>query len=149
MKDHAREGLFYTYLLTFSSSMLGLVLADNLLTLYLFWELTSLTSYLLIGFEHEEAKARAAAWQALLVTSGGGLAMLAGFLLLAQAGGTYELSALVEEGSMLREHHLYGAIVILIFIGAMTKSAQWRQNHHQAAGAARFPPVLRKGAGDL
>lgn len=125
LKDHAREGLFYTYLLTFSSSMLGLVLADNLLTLYLFWELTSLTSYLLIGFEHEEAKARAAAWQALLVTSGGGLAMLAGFLLLAQAGGTYELSALVEGGSMLREHHLYGAIVLLIFIGAMTKSAQW------------------------
>jgi NADH:ubiquinone oxidoreductase subunit 5 (subunit L)/multisubunit Na+/H+ antiporter MnhA subunit len=75
--------------------MLGLVLTDNLLVLYVCWELTSVTSYLLIGFDDTKATARAAALQALLITSAGGLAMLAGFVLLGQAAGTYTLSAIL------------------------------------------------------
>jgi multicomponent Na+:H+ antiporter subunit A len=125
MKGHARRGVFFGYLFLLSSSMLGIVLADNLLVLYAFWELTSLASYLLIGFEHEDEKARASAWQALLVTSGGGLAMLAGFLLLAQVGGSFELSGLLDEGDRIRGDALYGTMLFLILAGAMTKSAQW------------------------
>jgi multicomponent Na+:H+ antiporter subunit A len=125
LKGHARQGLFFGYLFLFSSSMLGIVLADNLLLLYAFWELTTLASYLLIGFEHEEEKVRASARQALLVTSGGGLAMLAGFVLLAQAGGSDELSTLLDRGDMIRAHPFYGAILLLILAGAMAKSAQW------------------------
>ena len=79
----------------FAGAMLGLVLADNLLVLYTCWELTSVTSYLLIGNDHADARARAAALQALLVTSAGGLAMLGGFVLLGQAAGTYRLSAIL------------------------------------------------------
>ena len=79
-------------LVLFSGAMVGLVVADNLLVLYGFWELTSVTSFLLIGNEHRRAEARAAALQALLVTGAGALAMLAGFLLLGQAAGTYQIS---------------------------------------------------------
>ncbi len=77
--------------------MLGLVVADNLLVLYGFWELTSITSFLLIGNDHRDGKARAAALQALLVTGAGGLAMLAGFIVLGQAAGTYQLSGLLAD----------------------------------------------------
>src|SRR5919112_465158 len=78
LAGHPELGRLYAFLLMFMASMLGLVLAD-LLLLFVFWELTSLSSYLLIGFDHERAEARAAALQALLVTGGGGLALLAGF----------------------------------------------------------------------
>jgi multicomponent Na+:H+ antiporter subunit A len=107
------------------ASMLGLVLADNALTLFVFWELTSLSSYLLIGFDHERREARAAALQALLVTAGGGLALLAGLLLLGQAGGSLELTALVRQSDALRSHALYVPAVLLILVGAFTKSAQF------------------------
>ena len=80
--DILNLGDFTPIILMFMGSMLGLVLADNLITLFVFWELTSLSSYLLIGFDHNSEPARAAALQALLVTGGGGLALLAGFLLL-------------------------------------------------------------------
>ena len=109
-------------LVLFSGAMVGLVLADNLLVLYLFWELTSVTSFLLIGNDHRRAEARAAALQALLVTGTGALAMLAGFLLLGQAAGTYQLSAIVADpptGSMV------GVALALILLGAFTKSAQY------------------------
>jgi multicomponent Na+:H+ antiporter subunit A len=101
--------------------MLGLVLADNLLALYLFWELTSITSYLLIGFDDRAAAARAAALRALLITAAGGLAMLGGFVLLGQAAGTYVLSEILANPPA-------GAAVevalLLILFGAFTKSAQ-------------------------
>ena len=80
-------------LVLFGGAMAGLVVADNLLVLYGFWELTSVTSFLLIGHDHEDPKARAAALQALLVTGAGALAMLAGFIVLGQTAGTYQLSA--------------------------------------------------------
>jgi len=124
LAGHAQLGRFYAYLSMFMASMLGVVLADNLLLLFVFWELTSISSYLLIGFEHQEAEARASALQALLVTGGGGLAMLAGFVLLGQAGTSYDLSALALEGEALRAHPLYLPALLLVLLGAFTKSAQ-------------------------
>ena len=117
-------GRFYMYILAFMASMLGLVLASNLITLFIFWELTSLTSYLLIGFEHRRASAREAALQALLVTGIGGLVLLAGFLLIGQATGTLELAELLTRPEGLGGHPLYVPILILVLIGAFTKSAQ-------------------------
>jgi multicomponent Na+:H+ antiporter subunit A len=106
----------------FAGSMAGLVLADNLLVLYGFWELTSITSFFLIGNRHEDLAARAAALQALLVTGLGGLAMLVGFIVLGQAAGTYRLSELLAEPP--RGGTVVGAL-ILVLLGAFTKSAQY------------------------
>jgi multicomponent Na+:H+ antiporter subunit A len=119
--DRPDLGRFAATLTAFAGSMLGLVLADNLLVLYAFWELTSITSYLLIGFEDEKAAARAAALQAILVTAAGGLAMLGGFVLLGQAAGTYSLSGILAEppGGAAT-----GAGLALVLLGAFTKSAQ-------------------------
>ena len=125
MAGHPYIGRFYLLLLAFLSSMLGLVLADNLLTLFIFWELTSITSYLLIGFENQKAEARSAALQAFLVTGGGGLAMLAGLVLLGMAGGTYRISELVNLGGSLAEHAYFLPALLLIMLGAFTKSAQF------------------------
>ncbi len=106
----------------FSGAMLGLVLADNLIMLYLCWELTSVTSYLLIGNQHTSSRARASALQALLITGAGGLVMLVGFILLGQAAGTYELTAILTDpptGTTV------GVALGLILVGAVTKSAQY------------------------
>jgi multicomponent Na+:H+ antiporter subunit A len=108
-------------LLVFAGSMLGLVLADNLLLLFGFWELTSITSFLLIGTNDEQPAARSAAMHALLVTGGGGLAMLGGLVLIGQAAGTYSLSAIVAappDGTTVTVG------VVLVLLGALTKSAQ-------------------------
>lgn len=118
-------GKFYALLFMFMASMLGIVLSDNLVVLFVFWELTGLSSFLLIGFEHDREKARTAALQALLVTSMGGLAMLAGFLVLGAELGTYEISSLAESGEMFRESDVYLPALILILLGAFTKSAQF------------------------
>jgi multicomponent Na+:H+ antiporter subunit A len=108
----------YTLFLTgFMLSMLGLVLADNLIALFVFWELTTITSYLLIGFNHEQADARRAALQALFVTGAGALAMLAGFILLGFTAGSFELSVILAQGEALRAHALYLPILILILAG--------------------------------
>lgn len=125
LAGHHHQGRFYAYLLMFMASMLGVVLAGNVLALYIFWELTSLSSYLLIGFTHEKEETRAAAWQALLVTNAGGLALLAGLLLLGQAGGSVELSVLLSQGDVVRAHPLYLPLLLLILAGAFTKSAQF------------------------
>ncbi len=116
---------FYAATLAFMMSMLGLVLADNLVTLFVFWELTSFTSYLLIGFDHERAEARASALQALLVTGGGGLALLAGFLMLGQITGSLEMSEILRSGDVIRLDPLYLPTLLLILLGAFTKSAQF------------------------
>ncbi|GAB4338218.1 MAG: putative monovalent cation/H+ antiporter subunit A [Candidatus Abyssubacteria bacterium] len=125
LANHPQLGRFYAYLLAFMASMLGIVLSDNVISLFVFWELTSLTSYLLIGFEHQREAARKAAWQALLVTGIGGLALLFGFLLLWQMSGSFELSALLEQGELVRSHWLYVPALLLILGGALTKSAQF------------------------
>lgn len=123
-KGHPHLGRLQAYLLMFAASMLGLVLADNVITLFVFWELTSVSSYLLIGFDHERESARRSALQALLVTALGGLALLAGLLLLGQAGGSLELSELLHQRAVIQAHPLYGPILLLILAGAFTKSAQ-------------------------
>ena len=117
-------GRFYLFLLAFMASMLGVVLADNLLLLFIFWELTSLCSYALIGFQHEREQARTSALQGFLVTVAGGQALLAGLLLLGHLGQSLELSVLLEKGQVVREHALYLPCLLLILLGAFTKSAQ-------------------------
>jgi multicomponent Na+:H+ antiporter subunit A len=124
MKGNDRLGRLYMLLLLFMGSMLGLVLADNLLLVFVFWELTGIVSYFLIGFESGRPQARAAALQALLVTGAGGLALLAGFILLGAMSGTYSVSGILAADLDLAEHPLYTAALILIVAGAFTKSAQ-------------------------
>lgn len=125
MRGAARCGRFYSSLGVFFAAMLGIALADNLLLLFVFWELTSFASFLLIGFDHEDESARAAATQALLITAAGGLALLAGVLLVAEAGGSYSLSALMRQGDAIRAHAYYPAATLLLLTGAFTKSAQF------------------------
>ena len=125
LHGHPHTGRFFVFLHAFMLSMLGLVTADNLLALFVFWELTTVFSYLLIGFEHEAEASRKSARQALLVTGAGGLSLLAGFLLLEMATGTYEISQMGEAAASLAGHPLYPAILVLVFIGAFTKSAQF------------------------
>jgi multicomponent Na+:H+ antiporter subunit A len=136
LERHPHNGRFTVTLLAFMASMLGLVLSDNVIALFVFWELTGFTSYLLIGFEHERPAARRAATQALLVTGGGGLALLAAGILMLQAGGTAQLSELAARGS-LASHPTYVGIVSLLLLAAFTKSAQfpfhfWLPNAMQA-----------------
>jgi multicomponent Na+:H+ antiporter subunit A len=130
-------GRFQVFLFAFMGSMLGLVLSDNLLSLFVFWELTGFTSYLLIGFAHDRRESRQAAMQALLVTAGGGLALLAAAVLIGLTTGTASLSALRAEGTTLTTHPWYGAIAGLVLLAAFTKSAQfpfhfWLPNAMQA-----------------
>ena len=124
LRDDPLLGRFYAYVLVFMSAMLGVVLADNLLTLFIFWELTSISSYLLIGFKHDQEDSRYAALQALLVTASGGLALLAGLVLLGHVAGTYTISEMVARAEIVRADGLYGAILALVLLGAFTKSAQ-------------------------
>jgi multicomponent Na+:H+ antiporter subunit A len=125
LRGHRHIGRFFVILLLFMGSMLGIVLADNLAALYVFWELTTITSYLLIGFDHENPVARKSAWQSLMVTGSGGLALLAGLVLLGQAADTYSISQLLERGEMIRGSALYTPALVLILIGAFAKSAQF------------------------
>ncbi len=136
-KGHPQQGRFLMYIIAFMASMLGVVLADHLLLVFIFWELTSFTSYLLIGFNHESADARNAALQAMLVTVLGGLFLLAGMILMAGAADTWRLSELIQRGDVLVAHQNYLPILILVCIGAFTKSAQfpfhfWLPNAMQA-----------------
>ncbi|MEP7289377.1 MAG: hydrogen gas-evolving membrane-bound hydrogenase subunit E [Chloroflexota bacterium] len=116
---------FYRLLLTFTGGMLGIILAGNLLTLFISWEITSVTSFFLISFHGSDAQARRGALQALIVTAGGGLALLVGLILLGTAAGSMELSQVLASGETLRQHPYYTAITLLIFLGCFTKSAQW------------------------
>ena len=117
----AGVGRFAGVLVAFSGAMLGLVLADDLLLLYVFWELTSVTSFLLIGFDDEKPESRRAAMQALLVTTLGGLVMLLGFLLLGAAAGTSSISALLADPP---RGGAVGVALVCVLVGAFTKSAQ-------------------------
>ena len=118
-------GRFHLLLLAFTGAMLGSVLADDLLLLFVFWELTSLTSYFLVGYRHEDADARTSALQALLITATGGLAMLAGFLIVGSAAGTFQISELVQRGDQIAASGVAVPALILIALGAFTKSAQF------------------------
>jgi len=118
-------GRFYCFVLLFMGSMLGLVLSENLIQLLIFWELTSLSSFLLISYWHQRAEARNGARMALAVTGMGGLALLGGVLLLGEIVGSYELSAVLAAGDRIRSDPLYLPMLVLILLGAFTKSAQF------------------------
>ncbi len=124
LANHPQAGRFYASLFAFMGSMLGVALSDNILTLFMFWELTGFTSFLLIGFEHERDDARSAALQALIVTGGGGLALLAAGVLLIDISGTAHLSAMVAESASIGGNSAYTAVVGLVLLAAFTKSAQ-------------------------
>ena len=115
----------FAYLYAFMLAMLGLAMADHTLLFFVFWELTSITSYLLIGFNHEESASRRNALQALLVTGIGGIALLAGFILLKEASGTWLISELAQSRELILNHPNYLAIMFLVLLGAFTKSAQF------------------------
>ncbi len=118
-------GRFYAYLLLFMGSMLGVVLSDNTLTLVVFWELTSLSSFLLIGYWSHTPEGRQGARMALVVTGMGGLALLAGVLVLGNIVGSYELSTILQSRGLVDASPLAGIALVLILLGAFTKSAQF------------------------
>ena len=118
-------GQFYTYLLLFQGAMLGIVISDNILLLLIFWELTSLSSFLLIGYWKHLPEGRQGARMALAVTGAGGLAMIAGMLILGNVAGSYELTDILQAGDEIRASEWYIPALILILLGAFTKSAQF------------------------
>jgi len=124
LKGHPDLGRFYVIMLSFMASMLGLVLSDNLIAFFVFWELTSITSYMLIGFNHEDEEARKCALQGLFVTAGGGLVLMAGLILLAFITGSYSFAEILASDLQIQGHDYYTAAVVCILIGAFTKSAQ-------------------------
>ncbi len=118
-----RAPRFFALLMAFAGSMLGVVLSGNLILLFVCWELTSLFSFLLIGFDGTKPEARSGAAQALVITGGGGLALFVGLILMGFAGGTFDLAHIVN--APLREHPHYTAITLLVLVGCFTKSAQF------------------------
>ena len=141
LAHHHQLGRFYTQLLSFMGAMLGLVVADNVFVFFIFFELTSLTSYLLIGFYHTEEESRRAARKALIVTGGGGLALLAGLILLGSVAGTWEFSQMLTLGGTVQGHPYYLAIFVLVCAGAFTKSAQFPFHFWLPAAMAGPTPV--------
>ena len=124
LEANHRQGYFYSLLFLFMASMLGIVWSDNLLTMFVFWEGTSITSYLLIGFNDDDKKARDGSRRAFLVTGLGGLAMLLGIIILGTTAGTYTISEIVAANDLV-DKPLYPIVLILILLGAFTKSAQF------------------------
>ncbi|MCP5290209.1 MAG: monovalent cation/H+ antiporter subunit A [Burkholderiaceae bacterium] len=122
--DGDPAGKFFSQLMLFMAAMLGIVLSDNLLLLLVFWELTSISSFLLIGYWGGKEESRQGARMALAVTGGGGLVMLAGIVVLGQIGGSFDLSVLLAKGAEVQAHPLYPVALGLILVGCFTKSAQ-------------------------
>lgn len=118
-------GRFYMSLLGFAGGMLGIVLAENIILMVVFWEVTSLTSFLLIAYKYQDVDARISARMALAVTGGGGLALLAGALLLGSIAGSFDFTVIEERAAAVRADHLYPVILVLFLLGAFTKSAQF------------------------
>ncbi|QCF26695.1 monovalent cation/H+ antiporter subunit A [Hydrocarboniclastica marina] len=119
------NGRFYALLLIFMGAMLGIVTADNLLMLIVFWEATSISSFLLIGFWSHKTDARKGARMALAITGGGGLALMAAVLLMGHVVGSYALGDVLAAGDQIRAHALYPLILVLFLLGVFTKSAQF------------------------
>ncbi|WP_449538980.1 Na+/H+ antiporter subunit A [Ferdinandcohnia sp. Marseille-Q9671] len=122
-----REALhnFYVYLLMFMGAMLGLVFSDNIIVLYVFWEMTSVSSFLLIAYWYEREKSRYGAQKSMLITIFGGLAMLAGLIMVSSMTGTYSIREMLENVETITSNHLFVPAMILLLIGAFTKSAQF------------------------
>ncbi|GGC06998.1 monovalent cation/H+ antiporter subunit A [Marinobacterium zhoushanense] len=118
-------GRFYSYLILFMTAMLGIVLSNNLIQLWVFWELTSISSFLLISFWSDKREARRGARMALTVTGAGGMALLAGILLIGNVVGSYDLDRVLASTIQIRNSGYYPAILVLVLLGAFTKSAQF------------------------
>lgn len=137
--DEVEElGRFFSLMLAFMGSMLGLVLSGNILTLFICWELTSIISFNLISFKGKYADARKSGLRALMITAGGGLALLAGLLIIGAAGGSFEFVDILANGDVLRAHPWYAGFTILILIGCFSKSAQFPL-HFWLPGAMTAP----------
>jgi multicomponent Na+:H+ antiporter subunit A len=138
MKSYSGTDKFYLYLMLFSAAMLGLVLSANLIQLFIFWELTSFLSYFLISFFHEKESARKAAFQSLYITGFGGLAMLAGIVLLGSVVDSYSLSDWIDGAEAIKQSSFYLPGLLLILVGVFTKSAQF-PFHFWLPGAMQAP----------
>jgi len=138
LAGHPQQNRLYILLTLFMVAMIGTVMADNLIVLFLFWEATSLLSFLLVGFNHEDPKSRKSAQQALVVTGSGGLALLAGAILLGQIMGTYSIQEIIAQLPHTEHTPLLTAALLLIILGAFTKSAQF-PFHFWLPGAMAAP----------
>ncbi|MFB3163196.1 Na+/H+ antiporter subunit A [Neobacillus sp. 179-J 1A1 HS] len=124
-KNKEKLNHFYVYLLLFMGAMLGVVLSDNLIVMYGFWELTSFSSFLLIGYWYERDKSRYGAQKSMLITVFGGLAMLGGIILLYIMTGTYSVTELISQANAIFNNALFVPALVCILLGAFTKSAQF------------------------
>ena len=124
-KHKERLNHFYVYLLLFMGAMLGVVLSDNLIVLYMFWEFTSFSSFLLIGYWYQRDKSRYGAQKSMLITVFGGLSMLGGIIILYLITGTFSISEIIQQSSEIMTHHLFIPAMLCILLGAFTKSAQF------------------------
>lgn len=138
LKGHEYLDRFYGYLSMFMAAMLGLVLSDNLISLFVFWELTSISSFFLIGFNNSNPESRKSAITALAITGFGGLALLAGALILGSVGGSYNITELQASSGEIISSPYFVLIAILIFGAAFTKSAQF-PFHFWLPGAMKAP----------
>lgn len=138
MAGHPRRVRLYVLLGLFMTAMLGCVAADDLLLLFVFWELTSLASFLLIGLEHEKQESRAGALQALQITAGGGLFLLAGAILLREMAGTWSIQGLIEAAPTFAADPRLPAALACLLVGAFAKSAQF-PFHFWLPGAMAAP----------
>ncbi len=125
LADTDPGGRLYAALLVFMGAMLGVVLSNNLLLLFVFWELTGLASFVLIGYRRSDPQARSAARMALTVTGAGGLALLAGLLLIGHIVGSHDLAQVIAARDRLQAHPWFAAALLLVLLGAFTKSAQF------------------------
>ena len=138
MQHYASVGRFYFYLTLFSGAMVGLVLSQHFIQMFVFWELTSFLSFFLISFFHEKDTARAAAFQSLFITGFGGLSLLAGIVLIGSIAGDYHFDTWVAQASVIKQHALYRPALGLILLGVFTKSAQF-PFHFWLPGAMQAP----------
>lgn len=138
LKGHIYQDRFLGYLCLFMSAMLGVVLSDNILLLFVFWELTSISSFFLIGFNNDNCDSRKSAIAALSITGLGGFFLLAGLILMSQVAGTYSITELVKSSQLIVDHPFYPVILVLVLIGAFTKSAQF-PFHFWLPGAMKAP----------
>lgn len=138
LKNHIYLNRFYCYLTIFMGAMLGLVLSDNMISLFMFWELTSISSFFLIGFNNEEEASRKSALMALGITGLGGFLLLGSFILIGNITGTYSITELLTSSEVLKNNTLFPLILFLLFGGAFTKSAQF-PFHFWLPGAMQAP----------
>lgn len=138
LKGHQYLDRFFAYLCLFMASMLGIVMSDNILLLFIFWELTSISSFFLIGFNNDNADSRKSALTALSITGLGGFFLLTGMILIGNIAGTFSISELLRSADLIKGHELYPLAIAMVFVGAFTKSAQF-PFHFWLPGAMKAP----------